>query len=160
MRQFGRYQCECGELEGFEETGRPGMKGLGFYEASAQIIPISLLAASVLNRDRGLPRLWPFLSRSFRLEAYGTLIFVVVAEWRALNALRTENPALLDPWLVGICVFSLGLGLCGPALGNPFAPTTSVKELHRSLDKAKRLRDEGRVEESDELLREIESRLR
>ena len=55
-------------------------------------------------------------------------VFAGITEWRALNALLTEDPARFDAWIVGACVGSLGACLFVAAVGNPFAPTISLRE--------------------------------
>jgi hypothetical protein len=91
------------------------MKGLGFYEAAAQIIPILAIAIGFFSRESSPARIWKFMTRRTRVAVWLILSFAYVAEWRALNALFTEDPARPDSWIVGLCIAGLGGGLYGLA---------------------------------------------
>jgi hypothetical protein len=68
------------------------MKGLGYYEAVAQVIPILLLVVAVEARFL-TPRHYPESLKEWSFEALNVLLFlvVIVAEFSALEVLKEER---------------------------------------------------------------------
>ena len=68
------------------------MKGLGYYEAAAQIIPIFLFAIGFLSREYGTAALWKYMWKSLRVGFIAIFVFVSIAEWRALKCTAYGRP--------------------------------------------------------------------
>ena len=101
------------------------MKGLTFYDVSAQVIPVLVL---VLVVDLRVSRHWPHLPRHLRFLTFASLILCGLGEYRALRVLQTENAGPVDPWLVGGTIMGLGLAVIASSTGNPFTPAKNADD--------------------------------
>lgn len=78
------------------------MKGLEFYSAAAQIIPLSLILLAFQAQS--------FAPRRLSKWAYWIVLFAFTGEACALIALYTEDPPrVLYAWLVSLVLIMLGV---------------------------------------------------
>jgi hypothetical protein len=85
-----------------------GMKGLEFYSAAVQIIPVLLLVVGFQIRAYALQGWWRWL-------ALIEFILVVSAEIHALTVLQDETTNWADPWLtytaISVLLTNIGAAL-------------------------------------------------
>jgi hypothetical protein len=101
------------------------VKGLEFYSAAAQIIPVLVLVFVIEFR---MSTVWPYLPRHLRVLAFFLLGFAALGEMRALHVLQSEHAWLLDPWIVWTALGGLALGIISGTTGNPFAPAKTLDQ--------------------------------
>jgi H+/Cl- antiporter ClcA len=107
------------------------VRGLGFYEVAATIIPVLLLVIVV---EWGVSDIWKYVPKRLRFVVFLACAISGLAEWRALRVLQTEHVAFLDPWVVWTLLAALATGVIAGATGNPFAPTVRLSDLRDELN--------------------------